>query len=126
MTGKIPMHRSTFLFVILAALVPGADAAGIESVTSAKPFSHSIAPRKIGEECFKLAAGQSIAYAFESSSPVDFNIHFHKGDEVVYPVKSDQVAKAEDRFTAPSAEEFCLMWTNKTLEKVTIRGQLRP
>lgn len=122
------MRRSSLLVVILASLglVPGVGAAGVETVTSAKSFSHSIAPRKIAEECFRLAAGQAIGYAFESSSPVDFNIHFHKGDDVVYPVKRDQADRGEDRFTAPSAEDYCLMWTNKTSQAVTVKGQLRP
>ncbi len=122
------MSRSLILFVALAGitLAPTAAAAGAESVTSAKPFAHSVRPRGIAEECVKLAAGQSIAYTYEASASVDFNIHFHRGDEVSYPVKRDQVERGEDRFTAPSAEDYCLMWTNRTLQMVTVKGQLRP
>src|SRR5512147_1103703 len=98
------MRRSTLLVAILVSFVPDANAAGIESVTSEKPFAHSIPPRKIAEECFKLPAGKAIGYAFESSAPVDFNIHYHVGKDVVYPVKRDQVRQAVDRFTAPSDE----------------------
>jgi len=90
-----------------------------------KPFSHSIAPRKIAEECVKLAAGDTIAYAFDATAPVDFNIHFHQGDAVVYPVKSDQIQRADDRFTATSAEDYCLMWTNRTPQTISVTGQLR-
>lgn len=120
------MFRFLPVAVVVTGIAFAGNAAGAEGASDAKPFSHSIAPRKIAEECFKLPAGETIGYTFESSAPVDFNIHYHRGQEVLYPVKSDQVAKAEDRFAAPSAEEFCLMWTNKTLEMVTIRGQLRP
>jgi len=122
------MHRSIGLVVIFLALgvAAAAGAESTESVTSAKPFSHSIAPRKIAEECFRLAAGQSIAYAFESSSPVDFNIHFHKGDQAIYPVKIDQVQRGEERFTAASTDDYCLMWTNRTPQTVTVKGRLAP
>ena len=115
-----------FLSVLAGLGLSAVAAAQPDGVTGEKPFAHTVRPRHVAEECFKLPAGQTIGYVFESSAPVDFNIHYHRGQEVLYPVKSDQVAKAEDRFTAPSAEEFCLMWTNKTLEMVTIRGQLRP
>lgn len=91
-----------------------------------KHFSHTIRPRQIAEECFKLPAGATMGYAFESSEPVDFNVHFHRGNDVEYPVRGDQVRQADDRFTAPSAEEFCLMWTNRTLQMVTVKGRLSP
>ena len=55
---------------------------------------------------------------------MEFNIHFHRGKDVVYPVKADAVSRAAERFTAPSAEEFCLMWTNGTAAMVTVKGTL--
>ena len=108
------------------ALSTAVGAAPPEGVTAEKPFAHSVRPRQIAEECFRLPAGKTIGYAFESSAPVDFNIHYHAGKDVVYPIKSDQVRQAADRFTAPSDQEFCLMWTNATLEMVTIKGRLHP
>ena len=107
---------------IVAILLAGTVAAQ----SAAKPFTHTLRPRADAEECFKLPSGQSIGYAFESSAPVDFNIHFHRGKEVVYPVKADAIPRMDDRFTAPSTEEFCLMWTNRTLEMVTVKGTLSP
>ena len=107
----------------LAAILFACAAAAQSAVT---PFTHTIRPRGFAEECFKLPGGQSIGYAFESSAPVDFNIHFHRGNDVLYPVKVDAVRRADDRLTAPSTEEFCLMWTNRSLEMVTVKGQLGP
>ena len=72
----------------------------------------------------KLSAGESIRYVFESSAPVEFNIHFHRGDSIEYPVKRDSVVQADDRFIARSAEEYCLMWTNRSLQIVTVKGAL--
>jgi hypothetical protein len=116
------MTRSRAAAAIVAILFAGAAA----GQGAAKPFTHTIKPRGLAEECFKLAGGQSTGYGFESSAPVDFNIHFHRGNDVVYPVKSDGAQRAEDRFTAPSTEEFCLMWTNRTPDMVTVKGRLSP
>ena len=107
---------------VVAILVAGA--AGAQD--TAKAFTHAIRPRGLAEECFKLPAGETIGYAFQSTEAVDFNIHYHRGNDVEYPVKSDQVREADARFTAPSSEEYCLMWTNRTLQMVTVKGQLRP
>jgi len=106
----------------IAALLAGAPAF---AQAPDKAFSHAIAPKKIAEECVKLAAGQSIAYSFDASAAVDFNIHFHKGNDVAYPVKRDQVERGDDRFTAPTAEDYCLMWTNGTAQPVTVKGVVK-
>ena len=112
-----------FVTVLMALLFAGGGAVA-QSVD--KAFQHSVRPRGFAEECFKLVGGQSIGYAFASSAPVDYNIHFHRGNDVLYPVKADAVAGATDRFTAPSTEEYCLMWTNRTLNMVTVQGTLAP
>ena len=119
------MDRLSAVFVIATMTVLLASG-GAAAQSNEKPFTHTIKPRALGEECFKLPGGQSIGYAFESSAAVDFNIHFHRGNDVVYPVASDAVRSASDRFTAPSTEEFCLMWTNRTLDMVTVKGRLAP
>src|SRR5215470_13840508 len=108
---------SVLLGVGLSAVVVGASPKG---ATMEKPFTHVIVPRQIAEECVKLAAGQSIAYSFDASAPVDFNIHFHKGNDVVYPVKRDRIQRDDDRFTAAVAQDYCLMWTNGTQQGVTV------
>jgi hypothetical protein len=101
--------------------------AGVVAAQSAdKPFTHTIRVRAAAEECVKLSAGESIRYVFEASAPVEFNVHFHRGESIEYPVKRDAVAQADDRFTAPSAQEYCLMWTNRTPGAVTVKGALSP
>jgi hypothetical protein len=117
-------HLNPVRFAIAVAAMLTA-ATGAAAQTAAAPFMHTIPPGKIAEECFKLPAGQTIGYAFEATAPVDFNLHFHRGNDVEYPVQSDQVRQVDDRFTAPSTEEFCLMWTNRALQRVTVKGDLR-
>ena len=91
----------------------------------ARKFSHPVNPKGFAEECFRLPAGASIGYAFESTAPVDFNIH-HRGRDIEYPVKAEGVRHADERFVAASAEEYCLMWTNRSDEPVAITGTLSP
>jgi hypothetical protein len=122
------MHRSIRIVSVLVGcgLSAAAGVASPEGATAEKPFTHVIVPRQIAEECVKLAAGQSIGYSFDASAPVDFNIHFHRGNDVVYPVKTDQVQRRDDRFTAIIAQDYCLMWTNATPDRVTVKGRLGP
>ena len=107
-----------------AIVVAVALAGGVAAESTTRLFAHPIRPRGIAEECFDLQGGQTIGYAFESTAPVDFNIHFHRGKEVEYPVKRDQVRQADDRFEASSTQEFCLMWTNRTQAPVKVNGKL--
>ena len=44
---------------------------------------------KVHEACVKLAAGDKRHYHWKADGPVDFNIHYHQGPEVFYPVKRD-------------------------------------
>jgi hypothetical protein len=112
---------------LVAAAVAGALAADAAlAQVAAKTYEHAIRPGKIAEECFKLPAGGAVGYAFEATAPVDFNIHFHRGKDVEYPVKRDAIRQADDRFTAASAEEYCLMWTNATAQPITLKGRLGP
>jgi len=107
-----------------AIIVAVAFAGDVAADSATRLFTHPIRTRGIAEECFELRAGQTIGYAFESTAPVDFNIHFHRGNDVEYPVKRDQVQRAEDRFAAASNEEYCLMWTNMTQAPVRVSGKL--
>ena len=107
----------TLVFAIaLAAVAHGAQ--------SGKPhdFGVSLEPGAIHEECLRLERGARRRYEWSSSAPVDFNIHFHRGDDVIYPVKRDGATKSSDSFTAKSTEDYCWMWSAKSA--VNIRGSI--
>ena len=55
---------------------------------------------------------------------MDFNIHYHQGDKVSYPVKVNGRAKGGGKFTAAAGEDYCWMWTAKAAATVT--GTLGP
>ena len=76
-----------------------------------KPVDVRLAPGKVHEECLRVEAGAKRRYFWKADGPVDFNIHYHRGDEVHYPVRRDAMRGDGGTFTAPSAEDYCWMWT---------------
>lgn len=88
----------------------------------AEPKPEMIKPGKIYEKCMAVTAAQKLEYEFTTSKPVNFNIHFHVGDAVYYPVKRDKTTREADRFQPTKAkEDYCLMWENKTSEEVELK-----
>jgi hypothetical protein len=86
-------------------------------------FRHEIKPGKIAEECRNLASDELVRYRFEGSATVPFNVHFHRGTSVEYPVKIEKTSDVAS-IMASSAQDFCSMWMNETAETVVVRGEL--
>jgi len=105
------------LFLVLAVGI--ADAA-----LAADRFEMSIAPGKFDEHCLRLEAGEAIAWRFTATGTVDFNIHQHRGDKVLYPVRRDGVERASGVFRARDGDDYCLMWTGRASAPVVVRGSV--
>ncbi|MEO8383595.1 MAG: hypothetical protein ABI583_00025 [Betaproteobacteria bacterium] len=75
---------------------------------------------KVHEKCLALTPPQKIEYHFESSAKVNFNLHYHKGDQVYYPVKLDRINAESGLYEAKAKETYCLMWENKTSADVEL------
>ena len=90
-------------------------------------FQHGtpITPGKFVEACGTLEAGQAVQSSFEASAPLDFNIHYHLGKDVVFPAKQAQVARGRDRPAVALTQDYCWMWTNKGAAPVTLQLQLQ-
>ncbi len=124
--GHRARHRDSmrpFAFA-LALFAPAAIAASVAGDPGPREFSHALKAGGIAEECLRLEAGRSRTFEWASDAPVDFNIHFHKGDQVAYPVKADGQRKGRGRFTASAGEDYCWMWTARDAARVT--GKLGP
>src|SRR5450755_349229 len=93
------------LFIALALLtalpVAWADVVDIKWSDDGR-FAHegTVAAGKFAEVCGKLPAGTSVRWDFEASTPLDFNVHYHFGKEVVFPSKLAAVAMAKDTVLA--------------------------
>src|SRR5687768_5261550 len=97
-------HAGAMRRLALLALVGAAACANAADKGAAKPFSATLAPGKIHEECLKVEGGQKSKYHWKSSAPVDFNIHYHRGPEVFYPVKRRAMRGDDDTFAPKNAE----------------------
>ena len=65
---------------------------------------------QIHEECLALKAGDRVEFTFESTDPVDFNIHYHEGDAVVIPLSREKAREYAGVYAATLAHDYCLMW----------------
>jgi hypothetical protein len=101
--------------ILLAIACFPALAAGVEAPHN---FSASVSAGGIHEECVKLARDETRRYEWSSDAAVDFNIHYHEGNEVFYPVKRDAIMKGKDTFKAKIAQDYCWMWTAKAAAKL--------
>jgi hypothetical protein len=97
---------------VLAAVLP-LCACTTPLITADTPKSvHGwwIAPYEWLDECMHLAEGDRVEFAFESSEPVDFNVHYHEGKLVVMPLVHDKTRADAGVFAALQAEDYCLTW----------------
>ena len=115
------MTRHLLLLFALAA--PAALAAEPETSAKTRTFSTTLEAGKIHEECMRLGKGERRRYDWKADTAVDFNIHYHEGQEVSYPVKRDGMRTDGGTFTAKIAQDYCWMWTAKVQTK--IEGKIR-
>ena len=112
------------LAVLIASLAAATALGNPPAASTETVFAASLEPKKIHEECVRLEAGEARRYNWKSSAPVDFNIHYHRGNEVFYPVKRDAMRGDGGTFTAKSAEDYCWMWAARD-KPAKIDGQIR-
>lgn len=113
------MGRSTALILMLSSVAwsVGADEKGVNTRTDRL----SIAPGDIHEVCMTLTPRDALRYAFTGTERLSFNIHYHAGNEIHFPVPEHPTSGAEDSFTPPLQQDYCLMWTNTGSEPVALR-----
>jgi hypothetical protein len=85
----------------------------------------NVAPGKSAEACGQIDPRFPVEWRYSASAPVDFNIHRHSREDVIYATKS--VLSREDRGRhAPTFNfEWCWMWTNTSDADVSIRVDLK-
>jgi hypothetical protein len=109
--------------VAVAALV--AVACATAPLPAPRPLALTIAPGKDAEECVKLDAGERIDYEFRSSESADFNLHTHRGGQLVMPVDVKRTRAHSGTFVSGGAEGWCLMWTNEGQQPASVTGWWR-
>ena len=123
-------HRwaSVVLVLALAAMAPSTLAEIVDIAWAADGrFERglSVAPGKFAEVCGQLPAGLKIRWNFEASTPLDFNVHYHVGKEVVFPSKLTAVVTAKDTLATKVDQDYCWMWTNRSAASATVTFKLQ-
>ena len=85
----------------------------------------NIQPGKFSEVCGKLKKGNLIRWQFDSSAPLEFNIHYHEGKNVIFPYKMSAIKSGEEELLISLDQDYCWMWTNKSKEEVKLEMSLR-
>jgi hypothetical protein len=81
----------------------------------------TVAPGKFAEVCGKLAKAQAVAWRFDADGPLNFNIHYHEGEDVRYPQRRDALASGSGRLQVALDQDHCWMWTNKSAQPVALQ-----
>ena len=80
----------------------------------------SLAPLAFQELCLDLAPRDKIRYDFQSDQPIEFNIHYHDGLRIRFPVKLTGITGHGDYFGAELDQSYCLMWLNQSLSRTAL------
>jgi len=116
------------LAALLAVSAPALRAEVIDIKWSADgrfQRSLSLAPGGFSELCGALQVGQSVEWQFEAGQALDFNIHYHEGQGVQYPVRVDRVRQQRGQLVVDSTQDYCWMWSNKSAPTALLRVRLR-
>lgn len=122
------MRLALFITPVLLTALPVARADVVDINWSGDGrFAHegTVAAGKFAEVCGKLLAGTSVRWDFEASMPLDFNVHYHVGKEVVFPSKLAAMARAKDTLQTSIAQDYCWMWSNKSAKPATLTLNLQ-
>jgi hypothetical protein len=130
MSVRIPMSIHTFgLFFLFTSLGAQAEQLEIEWQPDGRfGYASLLHGAAMTEICGPLDANAVVDWQVKSSTPIDFNVHYHQGEEVVYPTRQNGVSKFTDRLAVTAAETYCWMFTNpqSTPTVITLDLQLNP
>ena len=116
------IHAISALFLLGMVAANPIQAQSTKSAPARVEERATVAPGKIAEWCAKLAAGQLVRYRFDADAPLDFNIHAHEGDQVIYGARREAVERLDfSDFKPRTAADWCWMWTNRTEAPVEVR-----
>jgi hypothetical protein len=71
---------------------------------------HPLPPYQFHEECVVLAVGDRLEFAFESTEPVLFNVHYRENRAVVMPITREGTRAAAGVLPIVIAQDYCATW----------------
>lgn len=64
------------------------------------------------ERCVKFSAGATVEFSFTSKYPVNFDVHHHPGNAMVFITKKEGVHALSDAFKSVADDHYCFTWAN--------------
>ena len=107
-------------FGVLAVSVLLAQPVIAQPNVNVKTMTKSMNSSSAHKECTGLTAAQNLRYWFRADAPVNFNIQYQEGGQVLYPVKKDKVNILSGTYVPKSPGDVCLVWTNLNPKPVTL------
>lgn len=83
-------------------------------------FKVIILPGMFHEECFVMQPGEHLLYHFSSDLPLNFDLHYHIGENILYPVKLENLQTLTRIFKAANKQEYCLLWQNTSTQRASL------
>ena len=118
---------ATVAMIALFAATHAAAAATDIRWSSADTFEHTatISPGQATEVCGQIEPRLPVDWRFSATGPLNFDIHRHAGDAVIYAMKSYLTREQNGKFSPTFSFNWCWMWTNESAENVTVRVNLK-
>ena len=106
----------------------GTMAASADSLTNKHYILVTTHLDDIGEICPEMDEGQTLDFEFESNHEVEFNLHYHEGEKVSYPIEPQKLNSLNKAFKAPIKQTYCLMWKglSEVPSKIKVKYQILP
>lgn len=102
--------RNTLLKVSLCSLLIAQPVIAIAETEQSHHIFVTTNTNQVAEVCPELKAGQILQFEFKAKHDVEFNLHYHLGEEVEYPIKPHKISTLNSSFKAPIDQTYCLMW----------------
>jgi hypothetical protein len=109
----------------LAIACAGATAKDIAWIGDAYSDSATLAPGKIAERCGEVDPRNPVNWKFAADGALQFNIHRHAGNDVIYASRSYNTRELNGTFKPNARFEWCWMWTNETASTITLRIDMK-
>ena len=106
----------------------GSMAVSADSLTNKHFTLVTTHQNEIGEICPEMDAGQRLKFEFSSNHEVEFNLHFHEGEKVSYPIEPQTLSSIDRTIEAPIKQTYCLMWKglSEQASKIKVNYQILP
>lgn len=85
----------------------------------------TVQPGQFAEVCGALSRDHPVDWGFDATAPTQFNIHYHAGNDVVYPSRQDNATQARGVLKVDVATDYCWMWSNPAAAPVRITLSLK-